>query len=397
MNHLHKINWNFSDFNSAKYPLDMNSIAWYPATFISPIPRLLIASLSEPGDTVLDPFGGKGTTAIETILQNRNAMYCDLNPFAKECVEGLFAALEYTLDSDEGLENERSRVENNICSIDKVNEKIRLYGIGKDVKEWFHENTLLELLSIVDLIYDAQKKGNLRLMLIRKLAFSSILKFASSQQGHFTYVTDNCKPKQKKKKDAITLYCEKIEQIEMAAKEFIVQFTLSHPDAKLKELLDNRQIVNGNAKDLSWVKNESVDLIVTSPPYLCSQDYIKTMRLMNLFFEDKKAFEMDAKDEICARSMRRKKSDIVVPKFYSDMTLIFENINRVLKKNGFFALVIGQGKSKVIAGYDIIGDFTDILQSEIGFSLLFAQDRQIGNRVIQVGGVDKERILIFQK
>lgn len=118
---------------------------------------------------------------------------------------------------------------------------------------------------------------------------------------------------------------------------------------------------------------------------------------MNLFFEDKKAFEMDVKDEIGARSMRRKKSDIVVPKFYSDMTLVFENINRVLKKDGFLALIIGQGKSKVVAGYDIIGDFIEILQSEIGFSLLFSQDRQIGNRVIQVGGVDKERILLFQK
>lgn len=397
VNKLQKINWNFSDFISTKYPLDMNSIAWYPATFISPIPKLLVASLSKQGDVVLDPFGGKGTTAIETVLQNRNPIYCDLNPFASENVEGLFAALEYKLLEETALENERERVIRNIPKLDEVDEIIHTYDINLDIKDWFHENTILTLLAIVQLIHDDKKRGNTRCMLIRKLAFSSILKFASSQQGHFTYITDNCKPNIKKEKDAVSLYCDKLEQIISASQEFIIQYKIANPEADLLSVLKRRRIVTGDAKDLSWIADGSVDLVVTSPPYLCSQDYIKTMRLMNLFFENKRAFETDVKQEIGSRAMRRRKSEVVIPKFYSDMGVVFENINRVLKQDGFFSLVIGQGKSKVVSGYDIITDLIEMLQSEYGFSLFFRQERQISSRVIRVGGVDKESILIFQK
>lgn len=375
----------------------MNSIPWYPAAFISPIPKLLVASLSEQGDTVLDPFGGKGTTAIETILQNRNAIYCDLNPFAAENVEGLFGALEYVLLEKNGLENERERVISNIPRFEEIDEIIYAYNINFEIKDWFHENTILILLAIVKLIHKDDNEGNTRLALIRKLAFSSILKFASSQQGHFTYVTDNCKPVQKREKDATSLYCDKIEQIIRAAQEFIIQYKLAYPEADLKTILINRRIVTGDAKDLSWISDNSVNLVVTSPPYLCSQDYIKTMRLMNLFFENRKAFEDDVKQEIGSRAMRRRKSDIVVPKFYSDMGVVFRNVNRVLKQEGFLALVIGKGKAKVISEYDIIADLIDMLQSECGLSLIFRQERRIGSRMIQVGGVDRESILIFQK
>lgn len=397
INRLQKLNWDFSDFTSTKYPLDLNSIPWYPATFISPIPKLLVASLSEQGDTVLDPFGGKGTTAIETILQNRNAIYCDLNPFAAENVEGLFAALEYVLLEKKGLENERERVISNIPRLEEVDEIIQAYSINLEIKDWFHENTILMLLAIVKLIYKDESEGNNRLALIRKLAFSSILKFASSQQGHYTYITDNCKPVQKREKDATSLYCDKIEQIIRAAQEFIIQYRLAYPEADLKLILKRREIVTGDARDLSWITDGSVDLVVTSPPYLCSQDYIKTMRLMNLFFENRKAFEYDIKEEIGSRAMRKKKSDVVAPKFYSDMRVVFENINRVLKQDSFFALVIGQGKAKVISEYDIIADLIDMLQSECGLSLIFRKERRIGGREIQVGGVDRESILIFQK
>lgn len=395
MNQLQKINWDFSDFISTKYPLDMNSIPWYPATFISPIPKLLVASLSKQGDVVLDPFGGKGTTAIETALQNRIPLYNDLNPFASETVSGLFAVLEYVLNGENGLENVRERILKNLPEESMIDDVICKHDINPEVKDWFHEKTILTLLAIVETL---KRNGeNKREFLIGKLAFSSMLKSASSQQGHFTYVTDNCKPTHMREKDALSLYCDKIEQIFMAAREFIIQYKLAYPEADLRDVLNKRQIVTGNAKNMSWISDESVDLVITSPPYLCSQDYIKTMRLMNLFFENKAAFKTDVKQEIGARSARQGKSEIVVPKFYSDMRVVFTNIKRVLKKNSYFCLVIGQGKSKITSEYDIISDLIEIIKNEYDFKLIFRQERQIGSRVIKVGGVDKESVLIFEK
>ena len=69
-----------------KFPLDINSIPWYPATLPPPIPKFLIALLTKDNDIVFDPFGGKGTTAIEAIKQNRRFCYNDLNPYAVDII-----------------------------------------------------------------------------------------------------------------------------------------------------------------------------------------------------------------------------------------------------------------------------------------------------------------------
>src|SRR6266704_3104748 len=44
--------------------------------------RAYIERYSQPGDVVLDPFGGTGVTAIEAFLLGRHAIQNDLNPFA---------------------------------------------------------------------------------------------------------------------------------------------------------------------------------------------------------------------------------------------------------------------------------------------------------------------------
>ena len=55
------------------------------------IPRNVILRYSQEGDTVLDPFVGGGTTAVEAKLTNRNFIGFDINPVAikisrKKCV-----------------------------------------------------------------------------------------------------------------------------------------------------------------------------------------------------------------------------------------------------------------------------------------------------------------------
>ena len=48
------------------------------------IPRNVILRYSQEGDTVLDPFVGGGTTAVEAKLTNRNFLGFDINPAAVE-------------------------------------------------------------------------------------------------------------------------------------------------------------------------------------------------------------------------------------------------------------------------------------------------------------------------
>ncbi|MFX0184059.1 MAG: DNA methyltransferase [Candidatus Hodarchaeota archaeon] len=54
----------------------------YPAKFLSKLPRALISHYTDEGDLVLDPFVGGGTTGVEAMVLNRRFIGYDLNPFA---------------------------------------------------------------------------------------------------------------------------------------------------------------------------------------------------------------------------------------------------------------------------------------------------------------------------
>jgi hypothetical protein len=54
----------------------------YPACFSPHFARAAIQAFTQPGDTVLDPFMGGGTSAVESLLAGRKFIGCDLNPLA---------------------------------------------------------------------------------------------------------------------------------------------------------------------------------------------------------------------------------------------------------------------------------------------------------------------------
>lgn len=393
---LQNINWDFSDYNSVKYPLDINSIPWYPATFVSPIPKFLIALLTKVGDTVLDPFGGKGTTAVESAKQARIPIYNDLNPFAADITTALFQAIALTIESPDILSDEVKRIENYIVTAEETRNFAARYGINVDVFSWYDQNSLAELFSIINLMHHEFPRG-IKLFNVRKLILTAIFKQASSQPGHFTYITDNCKPKTLVYKEAKKLYIDKICQLRLSCLDLVKQFEFAYPIEKLQNAILSAIIKTGDARCLDWISDSTINLVITSPPYLCAQDYIKTMRLTNLFFPNPIGFTESPQHEIGPRNKRRSKSGTVVADFYADLNQVFSEIERVLVPNGYFCLIIGQGKSKITSSYDTISDLRQAIKTNYHFTEIYHVSRKISNRVIQVGGVDKEVIFIFQK
>src|SRR5690348_11116618 len=59
-----------------------HSLCPYFAVFPESFAAKWIDKLTAPGDTVLDPFSGRGTTAFQALLMGRNAIACDLNSVA---------------------------------------------------------------------------------------------------------------------------------------------------------------------------------------------------------------------------------------------------------------------------------------------------------------------------
>jgi len=54
----------------------------YRACFKPQLPRFFIERLTEPGDTVYDPFMGRGTTPLEAALLGRVPLGNDVNPLS---------------------------------------------------------------------------------------------------------------------------------------------------------------------------------------------------------------------------------------------------------------------------------------------------------------------------
>lgn len=412
---LSQINWDFSDYNSLKFPLDINSIPWYPATFPPPIPKFLIALLTKENDIVFDPFGGKGTAVIEAIKQNRRFCYNDLNPYAvditaeivniiKSCyVDEMQLSNILTTDieilqnkkihlcSEEVYEGKKKEIILQYCS-PKLLEEINMLGLSEELIYWYHSDTLKELIQIYKLIGDVRNKA----YYMRKFAFVSILKEVCSQRGHFTYITDNCRPYKITYYNAFSAYTSMLARIKCSAEEFKKQFEVTNDAGNMLDIIDKSYINCGDARKLEWLENNSIDFVITSPPYLCAQDYIKTMRLINLFFPDERFKDLPNK-EIGARSRRRGKSIEIVQNFYNDMDDVLMEIRRILKKDKYFCLVIGQGKGKITKGYDTINDICNLAVKKHNLEKVYQTTRNINYKAVRVGGVDSEEIIIFQK
>ena len=74
---LRKIDWDFSRINATT---GFSAFHWYPARYIPQVAGILINYFTDPGETVLDPFCGSGTTMIEAYKFGRKAVGIDLNP-----------------------------------------------------------------------------------------------------------------------------------------------------------------------------------------------------------------------------------------------------------------------------------------------------------------------------
>lgn len=82
----------------------LHALCPYFAMFPPEFARAQVARFTQPGDVVLDPFSGRGTTLLEASLWNRRTLAADINPVAT-CVTGAkarvpnLAAVNSRLDS----------------------------------------------------------------------------------------------------------------------------------------------------------------------------------------------------------------------------------------------------------------------------------------------------------
>ncbi len=91
----------FHDSSSREFTHDLHA---FPAKFPPQLPRTFIDELTQPGEIVLDPMVGSGTTLVETMLADRCAIGFDIDPLALRLCKAKTAAISPLRAAQAGLD-----------------------------------------------------------------------------------------------------------------------------------------------------------------------------------------------------------------------------------------------------------------------------------------------------
>lgn len=396
---LNSINWNF-DFSinyndKAIRPFNCRKYYSYPATFIPEIPYALIEILSNKGDVVLDPFGGIGTTFMQALLLERYPTTFDINIAASEVSSTIFCLFDPSVNY-KSIKTELLSLPEKFDSC--IDYTVQLSLLRSELKGWFESTTFNEL-AYLFVSYDNTADSLIKSTL--KLTLSSLLTSLSSQNKGWAYIADNVKPKDDefRRKDVFKQYKQAITTLFADVTSYTATLEQTWGDYAdyYADLLRKKRIFNKSLLDIN-ISNNSVDLIVTSPPYPKMIDYVKSQRLSFSFFEED--FHMYMQYEIGAR-YRRTRADALVT-YVDTMKKHINKMQEILKDGGFLCLVLPdyEDNTKEKERRKAISDVITHCY-ELGFHKVEEISRYIPSHKrtlsIQWATLVNESIFIFQK
>ncbi|MBI4119988.1 MAG: hypothetical protein HY454_00835 [Parcubacteria group bacterium] len=344
--------WSFSDKTRKDTAYITHGYHRYPAKFIPQIVSRLTNKYTNKGDLIVDPFGGCGTTLVESKIMGRPSIGVDINPVAVLItkakitpidpvkVEESFALLKSRIDTYNENTKVKAPEHERIDYWFKPEEKRRLAFI-------FAEVSKLKGRDIRDFFY---------------CGFSNILKNCS------IWLQKSNKPTrdfEKKPSDPIQTFFKQTK-------------TMMRGNARFYELLKEKkylevssQVYCTDARTIP-VKDNSVSLIITSPPYVTSYEYADLHQLTALWMEytkdlsdfrkrfigssyhSKKDLVLNSSTAESTRNellKKDKKTAEEVSTYFSEMNQVFSEMQRMLKKGGKTCVVIGNTS---LRGVDIL-------------------------------------------
>lgn len=329
--------WNFHEENTQQ---NLHSLHPYPARFIPQIPRKAILQWSKPGDTILDPFCGSGTTLLEASSLGRKSIGIDNNAVA--CLVSRAKVTKYNNEQLATLTSFCSDVQNLLHKNDNDNIIIPEY---KNIEYWFDEQAIKDLGKIN--WYIEKLQGNAKLLATSVL--SSIIVRVSYQDSDTRY---SRKEYEYVKDSAIKFYYKKMLSV-------------------LSDIKQNKDLVKAHAdvyqldgRDLFVIEDNSIDLIVTSPPYLNAYDYHKYHRHRLHWIKGDVEF---ARNKEIGKHDTYTRPKATPDSYFEDMKNCFSEWKRVLKPDSKVVIVIGDAivNKKPVS----VGDkFIQILE-ELGLHL----------------------------
>jgi len=244
--YVRKIDYSW-DYRGEKTKSHTHGIHTYPAMFIPQVGRRLLETYSKEGDTICDIFCGSGSALVESRLIGRNAYGIDLNPLA------IFLAKAKTTPI-----NPQKLTKEYLTLLDRV-EKIKDKEIQrpdfKNIDFWFKDKVIVKLAKLKKAIREIKDETIQNFLMV---AFSETVRYSSNTKtGEFKLVRVKGEKLEKHDPDVIGIFRKH-------AEKNIAGMTDFYKDAK-KDIWT--KIIYGDSSKDNGIKANSIDCIITSPPY----------------------------------------------------------------------------------------------------------------------------------
>lgn len=358
---LRGVDWEFAQENTRYLSHDIHP---YPAKFIPQIPHYLIQHLSGRGETVLDPFGGSGTTALEATLLDRCGLSSDANPLSKVIGEAKTTTLR--CEDDSVLSQIVERFSFLAQHHDSLTEELTRHRESYEVcipreptlTRWFAPTAIEELAYALWCISSLSNKASRAVALA---SFSKSVLKASFQDGETRYAS---KPREVVRGETLKLLASNLALNQKKVRQLGPLLRFRQPTFKTIDLRDENACGTDGAH--SW-EEECADLIVASPPYPNATDYhlYHRFRLLWLGFDPRAL----GKQEIGSH-LRHQRQKNGFENYCDEMALSLEMMQRALRPGRYAVLVLGDGifagetvrTSQTLAevarnsGFDVVGE-----------------------------------------
>jgi DNA modification methylase len=251
----------------------------YPAKLLPHIPAFFLANdvLTSPGDSVLDPFCGSGTVLLESLLHGRRGLGADSNPLAR-----LITAAKVTSAIPADLRSTLAYIAKSFSQApnDPPPSVVNL-------QYWFYPHVVPQLTKLryaIDRIENAQTRDFFR------VCFSACVRRASLADPRLSVpvrLRQDQYPKGHPFRDSANRRLQRLRRQNVLADFLVVaESNIRRVEAlhTLRQGDSNASLVSTDARTLVQAAGnplaaESVDLILTSPPYVGAQKYIRSSSL----------------------------------------------------------------------------------------------------------------------
>jgi DNA modification methylase len=381
---------------NATYSIKSNNITAYthgffkyPCKFIPHVPRWAIRRyLGNNKDGLLDPFCGSGTSLVEGVIHKKTSYGIDIDPFGR-----LLAEVKTTPFTTKEIAELPKIIETIRNRLGRQDGPLFIPNIP-NIEKWFTKkaiNDLARLKAHIDHATEENKKSRKFFYIV----LASIIRKVSNAdaQSPKPYVSTRFK---RDGMNAVETFFGQYEKFIERIREF------SSLDS-----LGKAHIVGNDARNIDRLIKGKVKLAVTSPPYINAFDYVRSLKLENLWlglseYDDlvelrpkyvgTENISIDSKEIPQSEHLNLQKilkaihkadnkRAWVVQKFFQDMATNISQVYETLQKDGCYTIVIGESRIRGvrIPTHKILSD----IAIQKGFKLDTTFSYEIKNRYLR--------------